>query len=110
MTRPTFPVFFFFSRNIQALQIEYTKACKTFLVTRACALFFYTPQGPHRFGELTFLFLYSNIVTHHAEDGSGVGSAIIAGLAKFILSSKSRSAHERVFFFFVFWWGSHQQP
>ena len=26
-----------------------------------------------------FFFVLSNIVTHHAEDGSGVGSAIIAG-------------------------------
>lgn len=25
------------------------------------------------------IYLYRNIVTHHAEDGSGVGSAIIAG-------------------------------
>lgn len=24
---------------------------------------------------------YSNIITHHAEDGSGVGSAIIAGMS-----------------------------
>lgn len=25
------------------------------------------------------MVVYSNILTHHAEDGSGVGSAIIAG-------------------------------
>jgi hypothetical protein len=41
-----------------------------------------------------FFLVYSNIVTYHAEDGSGVGSAIIAGLAIFFFSlSTLRSAH-----------------
>ena len=31
-------------------------------------------------------FLNSNIITHHAEDGSGVGSAIIAGTCLFFSS------------------------
>lgn len=88
---------FSLNRNILGSQTGYMKGFKTSLETRAgegidvpwlhlwltwCSLTHH--RMTKKIGDL------SNIVTHHAEDGSGVGSAIIAGQStSFIIHERS---------------------
>lgn len=59
-------------RNTPAFRIACMKACRTSLVTRA-------GKSLNAVLRQVITHVLSNITTHHAEDGSGVGSAIIAG-------------------------------
>lgn len=69
------------------------RACRTSLVTKAGKSF--APTSLNLFGANFFnsQFCFSpfrNIVTYHAEDGSGVGSAIIAGACGDLLGQPMR--------------------
>jgi hexokinase len=61
------------SRNIRSLRIGYMRVWWIYLERRDGGCYFFLSCF------LRLIGCFRNIVTHHAEDGSGVGSAIIAG-------------------------------
>lgn len=65
-----------FSRNIRSLRIGYMRVWWIYLGRRDGECSAYLPWF---FPTVLIDHGFRNIVTHHAEDGSGVGSAIIAG-------------------------------
>ena len=60
------------------------KAYRTSLVIKAGKSLFVWPHCIFQRIDFFLTHVCSNIVTYHAEDGSGVGSAIIAGMSTLV--------------------------